>query len=69
MSERRTQWEQFPDIMRMNDLLEITGWSKETAQKAVHTPSFPKYKVHGGRVYIFPKSALIEHFHNQALGI
>lgn len=68
MNQRKTQWEQFPDIMKTKDLQELLGVSKESVMKLVHQADFPKIRLHNGRVYLFVKSALQEYFHNQALG-
>lgn len=68
MTERRTKWDDYPDIMTTADIQEILGVSKETALKMVHQSGFPKLRVSGGRKFIFVKSALQEYLHQQALG-
>lgn len=67
MKERRTKWDEYPDIMDTADLQEFMDMSKETVLKLVHQPGFPHIRISGGRKYIFPKSALQEYFHRQAL--
>jgi len=68
MNERRTKWEDYPDIMTTAELQEMLGISKETVLKMVHQAGFPKLRVSGGRKFIFVKSALQEYLHRQALG-
>lgn len=67
MNERRTRWDDYPDIMTTAELQEILGVSKETVLKMVHQPGFPKLRVSGGRKFIFIKSALQEYLHKQAI--
>ncbi len=65
--ERRTLWNDYPDIMTTADIQEILGISKETTLKLIHQSGFPKIRVSGGRKYIFVKSALQEYLHHQAV--
>jgi hypothetical protein len=66
--ERRTNWEDYGEFLKTHDLQEILGLSKESIQKMIHEPGFPKIRLSGGRVYIYPKSALAKYFHEKALG-
>lgn len=68
MSERRTKWDDFPDLMSTADIQEIFGLSKESVLKMIHQDGFPKLRLQGGRKYIYPKSAVQEYLHKQALG-
>lgn len=67
MIDRRTKWEELPDILTTADIQELFGISKETTLKLIHQSGFPKLRVMGGRKYIFVKSALQEYLHKSAL--
>lgn len=68
MKERRTKWDDFPDIMTTADIQEIFNLSKESVLKMIHQDGFPKLRLQGGRKYIFIKSAVQEFLHKQAMG-
>ena len=55
-----TQWHTpISDIMRVNEVAELTGYSKATIYKLIHRKQIPFHKpAHGGRKVTFSRKAI-----------